>query len=278
MRKDGLSPKDFGLYVLSHPDSLLITAGNKMRSGQEVTVQQSFSGRLRESYVTPIDKDTNEANFGLISDFWKSGFGGRTEESTGKGSIFRDVPIDVIEDFLTRFQTHASFTGQKSDVLAYLRLIENEHKNADVLLISPRDGTGGSEPYTLKRQIRVVGNDQPEGTAWRLNKDRVASRGDEKLGLSDPQKAEAERLAKGEDGTGAVSDTHYRMVRNKPLLMLHSLQPRGNATVEGPIAAYGVSFPYGDYLKTISVVANRIWLSQMQGPPDDPDDEEDYDA
>jgi hypothetical protein len=38
-----------------------------------------------------------------------------------------------------------------------------------------------------------------------------------------------------------------------------------------------VSFPYGDYLKTITVVANRIWLSQMQGAPDDPDDEEDYD-
>ena len=28
----------------------------------------------------------------------------------------------------------------------------------------------------------------------------------------------------------------------------------------------------------IEVVANRIWLERMQGAPDDPDDEEDYDA
>src|SRR3546814_13513263 len=56
MRRDRLSPKDFGLYVRSHPDSLLITAANKMRSGQEVTVEQSFSGRLRESYIVSTDR------------------------------------------------------------------------------------------------------------------------------------------------------------------------------------------------------------------------------
>lgn len=53
MRRDRLSPKDFGLYVRSHPDSLLITAANKMRSGQEVTVEQSFSGRLRRATLSP---------------------------------------------------------------------------------------------------------------------------------------------------------------------------------------------------------------------------------
>src|SRR3546814_5513033 len=105
--------------------------------------------------------------------------------------------------------------------------------------------------FTLKNQWRVVGKDQPDGTAWRLNKDRVASRGDEKLGLSDAQRNDARTLAGGEDGSGAVSDTHYRMVRNKPLLMIHSLEPKGEA-VTGPIAAFGVSFPYGDYSTTIN--------------------------
>jgi hypothetical protein len=105
----------------------------------------------------------------------------------------------------------------------------------------------------------------------------VASRGDEKLGLSDAQRKEAEMSAGGEDGSGAVSDTHYRMVRNKPLLMIHSLEPKGQA-VTGPIAAFGVSFPYGDYSTTINVVVNQVWLQQMQGHADDPDEEEDYDA
>jgi Z1 domain len=277
MRRDGLSPKDFGLYVRAHPDSLLITAVNKMRSGQKVTVEQSFSGRLRESYIVSTDPDVNARNFDLISECWRDGFGGRPAENTEKGVTFRDVAIAAIEDLLTRFECHSIFAGQKSDVVTYLERIAEKHPMADVLLISPSDASGGNKPFTLKNQVRVVGKDQPNGTAWRLNKDRVASRSDEKLGLSDAQCEEAKALAGGEDGTGAVSDTHYRMVRNKPLLMLHSLEPRGEA-VPGPVAAFGVSFPYGDYSTTINVVVNKVWLQQMQGYDDDPDEEEDYDA
>lgn len=277
MRRDRLSPKDFGLYVRSHPDSLLITAANKMRSGQEVTVEQSFSGRLRESYIVSTDPDVNAKNFELIADHWRSGFGGRPEEFTEKGVIFRDVPVEVIDDFLTRFECHSTFAGQKSDVVSYLERIATKRPLADVLLISPSGGSGGERPFTLRNQVRVVGKDQPNGTAWRLNKDRVASRGDEKLGLSDEQRAEARTVAGNDDGSGAVSDTHYRMVRNRPLLMIHSLEPKGDA-VTGPIAAFGMSFPYGDYSTTINVVVNKVWLQQMQGYVDDPDEEEDYDA
>ena len=277
MRRDGLSPKDFGLYVRSHPDSLLITAANKMRDGQKVTVEQSFSGRLRESYVVSIDPEVNGRNFDLISEHWRGGFGGLPEKDTEKGLIFRDVPITVVENFLTRFETHSTFAGIKTDVVNYLERIAEKHPLADVLLISPGGIPGDGGPFTLRNQVRVVGKDQPNGTAWRLNKDRVASRGDEKLGLDDEQRKEAVKLACGEDGTGAVSDTHYRMVRNRPLLMIHSLEPRDGA-VAGPIAAFGVSFPYGDYLTTVNVVVNKVWLQQMQGYADDPDEEEDYDV
>lgn len=277
MRRDRLSPKDFGLYVRSHPDSLLITAANKMRSGQEVTVEQSFSGRLRESHIVSIDPDVNARNFALIADHWASGFGGRPEEPTEKGVIFRDVSVGVIDDFLTRFECHSSFAGTKSAVVSYLERIATKHSLADVLLISPSGGSGGESPFTLRNQERVVGKGQPNGASWHLNKDRVASRGDEKLGLSDAQRNEAETLARGEDGTGSVSDTHYRMVRDKPLLMIHSLEPKGEA-VAGPVAAFGVSFPYGDYSTTVNVVVNKVWLQQMQGYADDPDEEEDYDA
>lgn len=277
MRRDRLSPKDFGFYVRSHPDSLLITAANKMRSGQEVTVEQSFSGRLRESYIVSTDSEVNARNFSLITDHWKNGFGGRSQEQTEKGFVFKDVPVQVIEDFLIQFECHSTFAGQKSDVVSYLERIAEKYPWADVLLISPSGGSGGDAPFTLRNQVRVVGKDQPAGTSWRLNKDRVASRGDEKLGLSDPQREEAKMLAGGKDGLGAVSDTHYREVREKPLLMIHSLEPKGDS-VAGPIAAFGISFPFGDYLTTINVVVNKVWLKQMQGYADDPDDEEDYDA
>jgi Z1 domain len=276
MRRDGLSPKDFGLYVRSHPDSLLITAANKMRSGEEVTVEQSLSGRLRESRFVSIDSDVNSRNFKLIAENWRTGFGGKQAEETEKGFIFRGAPVSAVDDFLTRFECHAKFVPEKHVVISYLERIAAKYKYADVLLISP-GGPSTDEPFTLRNQERAVGEEQPDGTSWRLNKDRVASRGDEKLGLDDVQRKRAKENASKDGGTGAVSDTHYREVRNKPLLMIHSLQPK-STTVTGPIAAFGISFPFGDYLTTVRVVVNKVWLKQMQGYADDPDDEEDYDA
>lgn len=274
MRRDGLSPRQFGLYIMAHPDSLLITAANKMRTGEKVKFRQNFSGRMLESYIVSTDLDVNAANFALIGQTWREGFGGQTSEDTGKGVMFRDISAEKIEDFLIGFQAHDQFADRKADIVAYLRTLAEQHPLGDVLLISPRGS--GSAPYRLNGQSRVVGDLQ--GTAWRLNKDRVASRGDEKLGLSAVQQAAAEALAASGDKPMAPSDTHYREIRNKPLLMIHSLDPHSDTQVQGPIAAFGVSFPPGHYETEIEVVANRIWLERMQGTPDDPDDEEDYDA
>ena len=273
MRRDGLSPRQFGLYVMAHPDSpLLITAANKMRSGEKVKFRQNFSGRMLESYIVSIDPDVNVHNFALIEKLWHERFGGKPEEPTEKGVIFKDVPVERIEDFLIAFQAHSQFADRKADTIAYLRALAEKHPSGDVLLISP--GSSNS-PYSLNRQSRVVENLQ--GTAWQLNKDRVASRGDEKLGLSPEQQAAAVKLAASGDRPVAPSDTHYREIRNKPLLMIHSLEPHGDSRVNGPVAAFGVSFPPGHYETEIEVVANKVWLERMQGAPDDPDAEEDYD-
>jgi hypothetical protein len=272
MRRDGLSPKDFGLYVRSHPDTLLITAANKMRAGEQVTVQQSFSGRLRETSSVSTNAELNARNFRLFSELWETGFGGKNAETTGKGWIYPDVDLVVLDDFIRRYDFHAGQTGLKSDLQAYLELIADRHPKADVLLISPTGGSGEVEPFTLLNQERKVSPERLEGAIWKLNKDRVASRGDEKLGLSDAQKAAAVALAEGRTD-GGVSDTHYREVRSKPLLMLHSLHPKSDQ-VQGPIAAFGMSFPFEKDIPTINVVVNKIWLQQQQGPADSPDDEE----
>lgn len=275
MRRDGMSPRQFGLYVMAHPDSpLLITAANKMRSGEKVRFRQNFSGRMLESYIVSTDKELNSRNFDLVEKSWRDGFGNIQPADTTKGVIFSDVPVDRIEDFLIAFQTHSQFADRKADIIAYLRSLAEQHPTGDVLLISPRGDA--NVPYRLNGQSRVVADLQ--ASAWRLNKDRVASRGDEKLGLSSEQQAAAETLAKSGENPVAPSDTHYREIRNKPLLMIHCLDPHGKSDVKGPIAAFGVSFPPGHYDTEIEVVANKVWLERMQGAPDDPDDEEDYDA
>ncbi|ENO8654619.1 Z1 domain-containing protein [Yersinia enterocolitica] len=274
MRRDRLSPRQFGLYVMAHPDSpLLITAANKMRSGERVKFRQNFSGRILESYIISVDDDVNTSNFELIEEFWRDGFGALKPSDTGKGVIFSDVQVERIEDFLISFQVHSQFADRKADIIAYLRTLAEQYPTGDVLLISPKGENVGL--HKLNGQLRVVADLQ--GTAWRLNKDRVASRGDEKLGLSPEQQVAAVALAASGDNPVYPSDTHYREIRNKPLLMIHSLDPHGKPSIKGPIAAFGVSFPPGHYKTEIEVVANRVWLERMQGAPDDPDEEEDYD-
>jgi len=116
MRRDGLSPKQFGLYVRSHPDSLLITAPNKMRDAKSIVLNVNFSGLLRESHALPTNPEINKKNEELITTFWRDGFGGAIEEETDKGWLFRDVSVDVMVDFLRNFRTHQDFDYFKSPV------------------------------------------------------------------------------------------------------------------------------------------------------------------
>ncbi|MBU2090746.1 MAG: Z1 domain-containing protein, partial [Alphaproteobacteria bacterium] len=127
MRRDGLSPRQFGLYIMAHPDSLLITAANKMRTGEKVKFRQNFSGRMLESYIVSTDPDVNTANFALIEQTWREGFGGQVSEDTGKGPMFRDVSVEKIEDFLIAFQAHGQFADRKADIIAYLRTLAEQH-------------------------------------------------------------------------------------------------------------------------------------------------------
>lgn len=110
-----------------------------------------------------------------------------------------------------------------------------------------------------------------------MSKDRVASRGDEKLGLTKARQDQAQAAARAKE-LDRPSDYDYREVRRKPLLMIHVLGPVGSKDPSHRVPAFGVSFPPGDYETEVEVVANTIWIERMHSRAvDSPDDEEDYD-
>ena len=274
MRRDRLSPRQFGLYVKSHPDTLLITAVNKMRSGEKVTVNQNYSGQLIESYILPKDNNTNAENEKLIKEYWKSSFNGMLE-STQKGWTIQNVNISIIEEFLTKFRSHPDFAWKKAAAISYLRALEQKHPVGDVLLISLKEMGEDASQFLLGTQDRKSASWDEGRQAWRTSKDRVASRGDEKLGFSSVQINAAEDFAKKENPPKKPSDCHYRQVRNKPLLMIHMLGLVGPDDALNRVPAFGISFPFGHYSTEIEVVVNKVWLENMQGPfVDSPDDEE----
>ena len=263
MRLTNRTPKQFGLYVNAHPDSLLITAPNKMRRGESVIFKQNFSEKLVESHALPTDKKINQKNEKLIEEFWQTGFGigEQAVEKTQKGWIVKNVPVGEIEDFLMKFESHVQIDVKKMHVIDYLRQISENYPLGDVLLISLNNHKSNAIPYHLGPQIRT--RRKPYGDTWQLSKGRVASRGDEKLGLNDRQIKEAETIARKADKK--PSDIHYRQVRGKPLLMIHVLEPHSEDSAERlRVPAFGISFPRVDYETAIEVVVNRVMLEQMR--------------
>ncbi len=274
MRKDRLSPRDFGLYVRAHPDRLLVTAGNKMRSGEIIPVKQNFSGKLRESYILPTAEYLNEQNRLLIKENWKSGFGKNYEPiETKKGWYIPDVRSENVSEFLLSFRVHPAFVEQRTAHANFLTVISDQYNECDVLLISLKNGQN-VRTFDLGPQNRESAT--LKSGWWRVQKDRVASRGDEKLGLSPEQCDEAKRHAKQDNKE--PSDTHYRAIRKKPLLMIHLLDLGKGKNKQFSVPAYGISFPPGNYSESVNVVANKVWVEQVHGGTfDRPDEEDDYD-
>lgn len=283
MRRDGLTPRQFGLYVESHPDRLLITAANKMRHGKPMEFDKSLSGQLVETHIVPESTKINEANEQLITEFWISGFGGVVGQSD-KGWWIQDADIEQVIQFLTRFDVlPGAMEIEKRAAITYLQDIAAEHPKADVVLISVAGTDEDASQHRLGYQRRWTSATKLEAEkAWRMSKDRVASRGDERIGLTPSQIGRAEQHAledhiEDERRSGKPSDAHYREVRKKPLLMVHVLGLGTEAKIlRAP--AFGVSFPYGNDFRTVKVVVNKVWMDQMLGSiNDNPDDEEDYD-
>ena len=293
MRLDNRTPEDFGLCVRRHPESLLITAQGKMRSGQIVPVKQALSGRIKESYILPVDEELNQRNEYLIKEYWLSGFGATVQENN-KGWQVLDAPVDEIGSFLRRFEVVRDWGFERDATVSYLEKISDIYPKADVLLISRKENKENGSEYRLGFQVRRGVDMNSEGRYLRLSKNRVASRGDEKHGLSLLQKEaakkqsrdDAEKEPKDTKKTKQISDLYYRRQRNKPLLMIHFLKVELSSEarwLECP--AFGISFPELPEGKDveISVLANQRYMEFMRGSDDnldyhyDDDDDDDDD-
>lgn len=267
MRKKKLSPREFGLYVKKHPDSLLVTAANKMRSGESVTLKYNFSGRLVESTRLHADGAAMERNAYLIDRLMDELSG--SIEPTRKGWIARDVGTQRVEEFIAEFDIPATLRPKIEGSAKYLNQIADQYPLCDVLLISVKEKE--SDEYRLGYQDRESA--YLRGSNWNFARDRVASRGDESLGLDQNQLSLAEQKADGKK----PSDIHFRMARDKPLLMLHMMRLHdGEEKIIAP--AFGLSFPDGDYKHDVEVIANPVMMDELKSFEErEMEEEDDYD-
>jgi len=268
MKVAGMSPKDFGLCVRSHPESLIVTARNKMRTGTRVLRQVSLEGRLVETAILLSRPEIISQNFAsveaMVLDADQFGY----KEDAKAGHFWSNVPAIHILQFIEQFQNHpASQLTEKRPLKEYIEWLATVGTDKwDVVLVALAKGDessiqvsiGDLSVITQKRKV----NRYPEnGNDIVLNKHRVASRGLEKAGLSTEAIAKAEEQYAGKN----IPDHAYRSVRSRPLLMLHILDCRlDNVPMfDQGVTAYGISFP-GEAgsrrpEKLVEYVVNTVW-------------------
>lgn len=296
MEASNATPEEFGLKVRSHPDSLIVTARNKMGSGSPIVVSIGLASKLIETHTLHRDDVSLEANRNaarrLARRFGQLGFPIETADGEEFGFLLRGVPVAPILDFLSEFRNHPlSMKTEGGPVRRYIEeRQDDELAEWDILFASvlkEREGyiTDNSLGRAINCQQRTIGNRSDARTLRVSNRQRVSTRGIERSGLTDEQTATAEKAFQDElerDGRAQESrkiecpDRVYRKKRTKPLLMIHliDVRPDGqDVPPDQPVVAWGISFPGTDREeRRVEYVVNTTWLRESFG--DDVDEDE----
>ena len=137
MKRRQATPREFGLRVRAHPDTLLITARNKMATGITIEIERDISliGRGVESSRLYAGKDRNEANAATLGRFFSQlkSKGIEPETSSHGGAlIWSDVPADDVANLLSEFLSHPAKIEFQGEAIA--EFIRNRSAEADGLL------------------------------------------------------------------------------------------------------------------------------------------------
>lgn len=287
MEAAGATPEEFGLKVRGHPDTLMVTARNKMGSGEKVVVNIGLANNFLETAVLRRDAESLKINrnaaINLVGDLKQHGKDIADAETVPYGKLIRKAPVDSVLKFLAEFRNHVgSMLTDGDPVRRYIsERADGELKEWDILFSSleedakiPDNQVTSILGSPIRMQARTAGEKSNRDTLYITNKQRVSSRGVERTGLSDDARklAEAEyRLtpeATRKDPARPLNypDRIYRGHRPRPLLILHLLAIREGKNAEidpEPVVAWSISFPTTQLEeKRVEYVVNLVWYRQ----------------
>ena len=288
------TPEEFGLKVRSHPTSLIVTARNKMGSGRRQVVSVGLSGRLIETHALRRDEESLEVNRRAAQTLARQLKLSEVDADKAKevpyGYLLKGVPVAPVLDFLTEFHGHQGTQLTDGDpVRRYIsERAEDELKKWDVLFASLEQGgeiTDTSLGIPIRCQQRSQGKRSDSNTLLVSNRQRVSSRGIEKAGLTSEQRKFAEEKHREQlNAEGKLTEGYrihfpdriYREVRERPLLMIHLLEIKGqNPSTETsqPVVAWGISFPRTRRPEDrVEYVVNSILMRELYEVEDNDDD------
>ncbi|MBM3595448.1 MAG: endonuclease [Alphaproteobacteria bacterium] len=277
MEKAKLTPMDFGLRVRSHPAALIVTARNKMRSSREIPVSISLEGRLAETSVVLANPQVVEHNTLVLEGVVAAARKARETEAIELGWFWRDVPCEIIKSALEQYQNHPEcILTTREPLLEYITWLESTGRRTFDVLLRSSDGVGAAGAPSvgglpINPILRNVADADFGANRIAFSKRRVASRGDEKAGLSREEIARIRAEYAAVKPGGNVPDKEYRRFRHAagrpPLMML--MFANAKSEKKGPlfVPAFGIGFP-GDPgsrrkpEKLVQYRVNMVWMKK----------------
>ena len=294
MEAASATPEEFGLKVRAHPDSLIVTARNKMGSGERLVVSIGLGNAFLETATLKHDAiaANRQAAVNLVDRLAEAGLDIRSTAPDpnswlvkhSNGLLVKSAPVDAVLRFLSEFRNHPGSMLTESDPVR--RYIEERQETElafwDILFASLQNDTGDPDDsddslgVPIFCQSRRAGEKSTPDTIRVTNKQRVSSRGVEKTGLSNTEISIAEedyrrRLdaeGKTRDGEKSINypDHIYRAKRTRPLLIVHLLKIKSGGQYvasKEAVVAWSISFPKtATEEKRVEYVVNTTWLRE----------------
>ncbi len=282
MWRKNATPREFGLKVRAHPDSLIVTAQNKMRLAHTIERVISISSESLESTRLKSNKKVITANKQAVVAFLQqlNKDGVAVEWSEWKNPIWRNVPRELVVSLLRNFQAHPLNVSFQTDDLAdyFERTSEQKLQVWDVVLPNGGEDAMNFAGVNVRPARRFV-LPRDNGILVSGSKMRVGSRGIEREGLPASVVHEIEGRYKN---TGKnIPDREYRERRERPLLLIHLISPYSKKDeVEIPfdtgpdeLIALGLSMPVfddSDVAKKVKYRVNLVeWRAMLEEAIDD---------
>lgn len=279
MEKAKLTPTEFGLCVRSHPESLIVTARNKMRTGMKVPRQISLLGRQVETSVLASNTSAIDSNLKALRLLINNISVDIKAKEKGSNYLYSDVSALHVLNFIESYINHpASIMTEKTPILQYINQLECSW---DIQLISSSSSKNSDiyfseKEINLKAVMRTVHKKISNSVS--TDKRRFSSPSWEKSGISSET---LEKLKAQYPEKKTLPGKAYREVRTKPLLTIYVLDCKladsdGSIFKSGAVA-WNISFQgqtgTGRPEKLVEYIVNTTWWNKEFGSVFDEDEE-----
>ena len=229
MKRQGLTPREFGLRVRSHPSALMVTARNKMRHATKVKFDMSLDHKLIETTRLPLSPVGLAANTVLVSR-WLDAISGEHGDPTDDGvwgmTGWATIPKNQVGDLLREFRAHPMNHQFQGEPLADFLLETTEDSLSQWEVRIPTgswpDAVQLSERISLRPRVRrVVLATETKTIVVSGSSSRVGSPDDERLGLTRDQVREIQKRYPSQ----TIPGDEYRYLRDHPLLIVNVIWP-----------------------------------------------------